>query len=369
MKALGLASTCAIAVLTAQAPAWAQLAPEPVSTVLGQPIYDRELAALVIPYEGTAPMYRLTWRSREVAELTFPGSTLRPPVPARGRPEVISILADWASVPEDATNPPRVLLTVIGATDVRVLDDATRGRLVVRPKSIPESRTPLPVFQHPVAAGSVLALGFSGVTWAENYPAGESDTRLSGVPTLHAQLALPAHAAEATWWAFEGRLRALSLSFQDRLLPLSLHNRLQFQTEAWLGPHFAGGDWRLRLGAGAIGVFTQGVHSGAPPVASYNFFAGRQIAGPLLGSLGIKAFDGWLAGWRLTTEANWAPALLAFVDSGLPGLPLLGYGAAELGLERDLGTLNLRVGYRAQALYGPGFSETMMGPALTLGGM
>ncbi|MEB3223196.1 MAG: hypothetical protein VKS61_14060 [Candidatus Sericytochromatia bacterium] len=358
----------AVAVLAA-APARAQLEPVPVATVLGQPLFDRESGALAVPYAGAMPSYRLVWRSGRQVELSFPGSSLRPAVTRGDRADGSTPLTAWLAVPEDAGAPPRILLTVIGATDVRVFDDPTRGRLLLIPKSIPGARPPLEAAPTlPAAAATVLEAGAAWTNWAEVFGAGDADTNVRGLPTAQVALSLPAPITEGMGPCLEVRGRAFSVTFQDRLLPLSLHARTQLQAEAWGGWRLAGEAWRARLGAGALGVFTQGQHSGAPPIPSYTFFTARQLYGPMLAGNGVYALGGWLAGWRVTTELGWSPALLSSLDLGLPGLPLLAWASAEAGLERELGPLRLRLGYRVQTLYGPGFTETLMGPALTLGG-
>jgi hypothetical protein len=340
-----------------------------VTTVLGQPLFDRESGALAVPYAGATPSYRLVWRSGREVELSFPGSSLRPAVPRGDRTDGATPLTAWLAVPEDAGTPPRILLTVIGATDVRVFDDPSRGRLLLIPKSIPGARPPLvPVNAPPAAAATVLEAGASWTNWAETYAAGDADTNVRGLPAAHVALSLPAPIAEGMGPCLEARGRVFTVAFQDRLLPLSLHARTQLQVEAWGGWRLAGDAWRARLGGGALGLFTQGQHSGVPPIPSYTFFTARQVYGPMLAGNGTYALDGWLAGWRVSTELGWAPALLSTLDAGLPGLPLLAWASAEAGLERELGPVRLRVGYRVQTLYGPGFAETLMGPALTLGG-
>jgi hypothetical protein len=192
-----------------------------------------------------------------------------------------------------------VILNVVGVADVRVFQDPARGRILLLPEPIPEGRAPVAPPEITAASQSVVDVAVGSLSWSENYAGGDSDTQINGVPTLLAAVSLPAVGAEEGGWALEARLRAMSLTFQDRLLPLSLHNRQQLQTEVWGAWRFGGDDWRARLGVGALGIFTQGIHSGAPPIPSYNFFAGRQVIGPLLGALGVNALGGWLAGWRL----------------------------------------------------------------------
>jgi hypothetical protein len=48
-------------------------------------------------------------------------------------------------------------------------------------------------------------------------------------------------------------------------------------------------------------------------------------------------------------------------------LPLLAYGSVELGIEREWAPMRVRLGYRLQSLYGPAFTELMLGPFITLG--
>ncbi|MEB3329468.1 MAG: hypothetical protein VKQ33_09580 [Candidatus Sericytochromatia bacterium] len=363
----GLAPVVGLVILAS--PARAQLEPVPVATVLGQPLLDRESGALVVPYAGATPSYRLVWRSSREVELSFPGSSLRPAVPRGDRADGATPLTAWLAVPEDAGAPPRILLTVIGATDVRVFDDPARGRLLLVPKSIPGARPPLaPVAAPPAAAATVLEVGTAWASWAETYAAGDADTSVRGLPAVQVALSLPAPITAGMGPCLEARGRAFTAAFQDRLLPLSLHARTQLQVEAWGGWRLGGEAWRARLGGGGVGLFSQGQHSGAPPIPSYTFFTGRQVYGPLLAGSGTFALAGWLAGWRLSTELGWAPALLSTLDAGLPALPVLAWAAAEVGVERDLGPVRLRLGYRAQALYGPGFTETLMGPVLTLAG-
>lgn len=359
----------AVALTATAAPAAAQLEPTPVSTVLGAPLFEREAGALAVPYVGATPAYRLKWRTRQEVELAFPGSSLRPAVPRGDRTDGATALVAWLAVPEDAADPPRIVLTVIGATDVRVFDDAARGRILLVPKSIPGARSPVEPSTLPaVASASVLEAGPALVNWAETYAAGDADTNVRSVPAAVVALSLPAPVTEGMGWGLEARLRSHALSFQDRLLPLSLHSRTQMQAEAWAGWRMSGDTWRARVGAGGLGLFTQGIHSGVPPVPSYTFFTSRQVYGPLLAGNGVHAFGGWFAGWRAVGELGWAPALLSNLDAGLAPLPLLAYAAAEAGLEREVGLVRLRLTYRVQSLYGPGFSETLMGPTLTLGG-
>lgn len=355
--------------LTDGSPAMAQQAPQAVTTVLGQPLYDREQSALVVPYVGQPPAYRLRWRSPSEAELAFPGSTLRPPIARRSKLDGAPLLAGWASLPETAQSPPRIILNLVGVTDVRVFQDPSRGRLLLMPEPIPEGRAPDVPPEMDAASQSVLEVSVHNMVWSENYAAGDSDTQISGVPAISAVLSLPALGVEEGGWALEARLRAMSLSFQDRLLPLSLHHRQQIQSEVWGAWRLGGPDWRARLGGGLLGVFTQGTHSGAPPIPSYNFFSGRQVFGPLLGALGVQTMNGWLSGWRTTGEVSWSPVLVSRLDDGLAPLPFLAYAALEGGLEREWPPLRVRVGYRFQVLYGPAFNEVMMGPSVTLGGL
>jgi hypothetical protein len=358
-----------VGVISLAAPARAQLEPVPVTTVLGQPLFDRESGALAVPYQGVTPAYRLVWRSGREVELSFPGSSLRPAVPRGDRADGTTPLTAWLALPEDGGSPPRIRLTVIGATDVRVFDDPARGRLLLLPKSIPGARPPLePVVAPPAAAATVLEVGGAWMNWAEGYAAGDADTNVLGLPAVHAALSLPAPIAEGMGPCFEARGRAFTVAFQDRRLPLSLHARTQLQLEAWGGWRLAGEAWRARLGAGALGLLAQGQHSGVPPIPSYTFFSARQVYGPMLAGAGTYALGGWLAGWRVSSELGWAPALLSTLDAGLSSLPLLAWASAEAGVERELGLLRLRLGYRVQTLYGPGFTETLMGPVLTLGG-
>lgn len=229
--------------------------------------------------------------------------------------------------------------------------------------------TPTPA---PQAAWRFRAgLAYNYADYAENYPTGQvltlgTNDSAFGL-SAEARLPAPAGLLVGPDWLLGAQLTSMGYAFQDQG-PGALHMRRDWRGSLHAGREAHLGPVALRASLGYAGRYETATHStAAPATPSYAFFNSRTMHGPEVG-LGLRwSLDSLgLSGWTLGGDAAAAAFLLSSLDSGLPLMPSLMGTRLEASIERSIGAMNVRLGYRRWTTTGAGYEEVLTGPLAAL---